>query len=99
MKKSLYYMIGAILVAIILLITACTPTTECIKEGEMYNEYESPSAKCCDGLTPKLDTAVASDGETCGPAECPCYVCVKCGDGECGLGENKCMCPEDCSSE
>ena len=24
------------------------------------------------------------------------YVCIKCGDGICGPGENSCLCPQDC---
>jgi len=96
MKRNLYYLIGLILlVAIFLWINSLTPTTECIKEGEMYNTDDSPSAMCCDGLTPKPDAVMGSIG-TCGIAECPCYRCIKCGDGECGLGENNCICPEDC---
>jgi len=95
-KKNLYYVIGLLLIlSIILWINVRTPTAECIKEGEMYNAETSPSAKCCEGLTPKLDAIVGSIG-TCGIAECPCYRCINCGDGECGLGENNCICPEDC---
>ncbi|RLE46581.1 hypothetical protein DRJ22_01575 [Candidatus Woesearchaeota archaeon] len=58
----------------------------CRKEGE------TGFGPCCEGLT-----AVACYAEndcniigTCGT------VCVKCGDGVCGPGENQCVCPRDC---
>jgi formylglycine-generating enzyme required for sulfatase activity len=38
---------------------------------------------------------------TCGscqaPTVCANGICIGCGDGECGAGEHKCNCPEDCS--
>ncbi len=71
-------------------------TEGCIKEGNYVGVPEVLAGKdCCPGLV----------GITCFEpypnGGCPmvggnCGVCTKCGDKECGLGENKCNCPEDC---
>jgi hypothetical protein len=60
-------------------------------------------ALCCDGLVerePMVETTQVFDGypEGCGPGPAPpsILVCVACGDGVCGEGENRCVCPEDC---
>jgi len=49
---------------------------------------------CASGLTAVAYT-VAIEGD-CAYTACPCYVCVKCPNGECGPGENECNCPQDC---
>lgn len=52
---------------------------------------------CCPGLS-----AVAATGP--GGAGCTriappsVQVCVRCGDGTCGAGENRCNCPKDCGA-
>jgi hypothetical protein len=76
---------------------------ECIPAGgEM--EGKVICALCCDGLTqkePMVETTEVYDGypEGCGPGPEPVsfLVCVDCGDGVCGEGENRCVCPEDCT--
>jgi hypothetical protein len=75
----------------------------CIGDGEEY-EGKVICAFCCDGLTqmePMIETdEVFKDYPPgCGPAKAPpsIVVCVACGDGKCGPGENRCVCPADCA--
>ncbi len=68
----------------------CSP---CIPEGEGFEAVDEYTV-CCEGLT-SVDDCVGWDGG-CECPNCPCYVCTKCGNGECGPGENHCNCPEDC---
>ena len=68
---------------------------ECVKEGMLLKD---PSLLCCDGLVPALDCV----NEALGELFCMCtedFICVACGDGQCGKGENECNCPEDCPWE
>ena len=77
---------------------------ECIPEGELY--FGGDPLACCEGLKAIADCeeeAVDCDpdgtdcaGFQCYCKKCMCFVCAKCGNGECGPGENKCNCPEDC---
>jgi len=69
-------------------------TTTCAKEGE--NIYTSSLAngrptQCCSGLTAisscTADGICPNDGSS---------ICAYCGNGVCGLGENKVNCPKDC---
>ena len=84
----------------------------CFEYGGVYGactpgggEYEGKviCALCCDGLTatePMVETTEIYDGYPagCGPGPEPVsfLVCVACGDGVCGEGENRCVCPADC---
>ena len=53
---------------------------------------------CCPGLK-KIAGNMGVDAEgVCHPAIDGGFVCAKCGDGKCGIGENKCNCPSDCSA-
>ena len=76
----------------------------CIKEGET-----GPSAginpewldhlpkECCEGLTSITYSGLYD--ENCNlkmMPGAPSFTCVKYGDGQCGKGETKCNCPEDC---
>ncbi len=70
------------------------PPPDCFEEGESFVDFEYED-KCCPGLTPVSDCILEPDG-SCSCPKCPCYVCTYCGDGECGLGETECTCPEDC---
>ena len=69
-----------------------------VEEGEKFEistELEERADESCQaGLNAIMYTRV-SGGECVYPT-CPCYVCVKCPDGECGKGENECNCPQDC---
>ncbi len=67
---------------------------ECVGEGGSIVIYpEQPN--CCEGLT-----RISCDGPINDTCEVKCdgsSICAKCGNGECGAGENKCNCPADCS--
>ena len=75
----------------------CGGGAECVDEGEEYNELDDQDARCCEGLGPVV-AAVEINGD-CAVPQCPCFVCVSCGDGPCGPGENRCNCPEDCGGQ
>ncbi len=62
----------------------------CITEG---NTGTSGEDECCEGLS-QIDDCYGS-GQACSCA-IDRFVCTYCGNGECGLGENQCNCPEDC---
>lgn len=75
----------------------------CIADGGDI-EGKVICAVCCSGQDarePMVETTDSYDGypEGCGPGAGPpdILVCVTCGDGVCGAGENKCVCPEDCA--
>jgi hypothetical protein len=80
----------------------------CVNEGDTVGyaispegfEYWNTKGKyltCCQGLRfTDNTTKPASDGlcqQTDGIYNA---ICTNCGNGECGLGENKCNCPSDC---
>ncbi len=66
----------------------------CVPEGQTMPVY--PGYQCCPGLT-AISTAKPDQYGNC-PSQPPlgASVCAKCGNGICGLGENKCNCPKDC---
>lgn len=72
----------------------CGGQVECTQEGESYNELDDPHAPCCPGLEPI--PLLVEAGEGCDAPACPCFVCARCGNGECGPGENVCNCEDDC---
>ena len=81
-------------------------TTACVSEGSQMGVYLN-SPKCCAGLSAISVFAACSDaiqsssGISSASIKIPSYgvsVCTKCGDGICGLGENKCNCPADCDT-
>jgi len=71
---------------------------ECVKEGEGRC---SPCGcrNCCSGLVSR-ESVHPYRNETTNEVVClenmTAYVCVECGDGICGQGEDWCICPEDC---
>ena len=74
----------------------------CIGAGEIY-EGKVACALCCDGLVRKnLDEpepATGSQERVCTRDAPPSLlICIRCGDGVCGAGENSCRCPADCPS-
>lgn len=77
----------------------------CVADGENL-EGKVICAICCSGQAarePMVETTETYDGYPagCGPGEEPpsLLICVTCGDGICGDGENVCVCPEDCPGE
>jgi hypothetical protein len=74
---------------------AVNQETECINHGEVLqvvDDYE-----CCSGLT---EETFCFFEESEGQCSCPSEgtkLCINCGNGECGPGEDECMCPEDCN--
>lgn len=77
------------------------PPTACKGEGERLSDAIVPGVeplRCCVGLNTVRDiTIYKKTGECTFGSESA--ICVNCGNGVCGLGENKCNCPEDCSEE
>ncbi|MDD5086459.1 MAG: DNRLRE domain-containing protein [Candidatus Nanoarchaeia archaeon] len=73
----------------------------CIKEGEIGSMYDgNPNNDiCCEGLVKIRDAYITnstySDATGCIISRSG-FICTKCGNGICGLGENVCNCPEDC---
>jgi len=68
----------------------------CTIEGETFAAYPGEGV-CCEGLT-AIGGCGPVDGE-CGEGCSGGVVCTNCGNGECGLGENICNCPDDCENE
>jgi hypothetical protein len=72
----------------------------CRTEGEEY-EGKVTCAHCCEGLGAAQSADVTSlEGEAlkCSVPPVSLLRCVHCGDGTCGLGENRCNCPQDCGT-
>ncbi len=68
---------------------------DCVEEGGSIPVVPD-APECCPGLE-----AVGCARPVEGVCE-PCVgavVCVRCGDGQCGEGENVCNCPDDCPAE
>ena len=87
----------------------------CVKEGKkgsMFNADPNDDV-CCAGLEKVQDSYPIEEGygypmNDLYPIGYPTkgcllargnFVCTKCGDGNCGLGENYCNCPKDCEEE
>ena len=75
----------------------CEPIGEkCVKEGRILSIEEGLAGfPCCDGLNQRVHYDLIGD-------ECvleDVAICINCPNGECGLRENKCNCPEDCGEE
>jgi hypothetical protein len=71
----------------------------CVAEGDLG--HPKIFQRCCDGLkeVPTIEPAIDAsvDAGYCTPPH-PSLVfrCARCGNGECGRGENSCSCPVDC---
>ena len=68
----------------------------CLHEGGFARD-EMGALPCCEGLVRVEAAEPAADG-ACAPQDNG-YLCVRCGDGQCGLAENQCTCPADCMAE
>lgn len=68
-----------------------------VEEGEYFKlgtgEDENLEPACRTGLFPTVNAEESDEG--CEYEE-DIYVCVNCPNGECGAGENRCNCPQDC---
>lgn len=68
-----------------------TPTSRpCITEGQ---GGDTGGGSCCDGLRPISDM----NPPVCISSLHGSFICARCGNGTCGLGENYCNCNTDCS--
>ncbi len=65
----------------------------CLGLGGQFMDFDT-EGKCCEGLVPMDDCVPSEMGCAC--PDCPCHICLPCGDGECGPYENECNCPADC---
>jgi len=59
---------------------------------------EENGKRCCDGLTEVFDQWELDSAGNCLALDNYGYYCLKCGDGTCGRGENKCNCAQDCKA-
>ena len=74
--------------------TVCELVT-CTAEGDTHGT--NPGAlDCCAGLV-EIPDAYPAGGGICQTTS-GSVVCANCGDGSCGLGENECNCPADCTN-
>ena len=71
---------------------------DCAKEGKIFSlEYDQEGPDCCEGLNKKAHFDLIDD--ECAVLLDDMGICINCPNGECGFGENKCNCPEDCEEE
>jgi len=76
----------------------------CVEEGRGLpfigppEYFEHITTECCEGLTAIAHSASHDPNKNCEPTGILGVgrVCTKCSNGECGIGETKCNCPEDC---
>ena len=69
--------------------------SECIPEGGS-GAVILDGPECCQGLT-QIGCDQPDQFGNCSLEPCVgSFYCANCGNGICGLGENKCNCPEDC---
>lgn len=66
---------------------------QCTEEGQTMPVV--PGYHCCPGLVVINPVQPNTEGN-CPSPMIGVSVCTKCGNGICGLGENKCNCPADC---
>jgi hypothetical protein len=70
---------------------------KCIKEGWMADSVYGESTPCCPGL--RMIGLIENwnpEMGVCTIKLTPLSICLKCGDGICGHGENYCNCKDDC---
>lgn len=73
----------------------CEPVDgECAAEGQSVPVVPN-ALECCPGLEAIGCDQPDQDG-VCPGACAGAFVCARCGNGECGPGENPCNCPADC---
>jgi hypothetical protein len=67
--------------------------TACVPEGK--DLYDIEGENCCPGLIPAY--AVMVQNQRCVLPLDTVFICIECGNGTCGPGENACNCPQDCA--
>ena len=67
----------------------------CLGEGEA-GRLGAASLRCCAELVGVPYDAPDGGGVCGGEARSDAFVCTRCGDGACSMGENHCNCAEDC---
>ena len=75
--------------------SVCSPDGTCVCRGSCGTEGQIGFFKgCCPGL---VEIFYYQDTTSCtNPPGAGLVVCTTCGDKICGLGENRCNCPQDC---
>jgi hypothetical protein len=68
---------------------------KCLGLGGEFTDFNT-EGKCCEGLVPASACILDPGSQGCACPNCPCYICLKCGDGVCGAFEHQCNCPKDC---
>jgi hypothetical protein len=68
----------------------------CVGEGDGFRTAPG-HPDCCEGLIAVSPSELDNQGEC--KERIGRRVCIRCGDGVCGEGENRCRCPEDCTEE
>jgi hypothetical protein len=68
----------------------------CINDGEK-GSYTQKDV-CCEGLKRISNAIYTSEGLCAELLPDATFVCAKCSDGNCGLGENPCNCKADCGN-
>lgn len=104
MSRKRKCLVWGIITIIIFTILFCIfIVNKTVEEGEEYTlppgkylfNISFLTNKCKFGLEQKIAARGSASG--CFYPMCSCYVCVKCGDGVCGKGENHCNCSIDCN--
>lgn len=72
----------------------------CIDEGQVLQVLDGNEYVCCTGLNPVSFThPVTDDPSGCSLSMENTKICINCGDGICGVGEDHCICPADCGNK
>ena len=66
----------------------------CVEDGEKRKTLKD---RCCGESKFINDASYISEAEVCVSSQHS--ICLNCGNGICGIGENRCNCPEDCEKE
>jgi len=89
-SKEISYTIGAI-------DPTPTPATTDTPDPTSQPTNSPSQQECCAGLT-EIPNISPDANNLCPQTSPDTFVCAYCPNGECGIGENICNCPEDCSS-
>jgi hypothetical protein len=91
-----------LLLILIIVISGCTQSdnllseNNCAKEGQTAKAYEELT--CCVDIGYFQNYLFDASGNCNKISESfdNHHICIKCGDNNCGVGENRCNCPQDC---